>query len=344
MEYYQDIWVKGKCIRKGVRDCLNRYNLIEPLFKKFNRPISVLDIGANFGYYSFRLSEKFSGTYVMIEGTEEESKFLKKLCNLNNNKSIILLNKRINLNDLNFIAKNEHFDIVIALNVIHHFKENFNDCLNALSRIGDHIIFEHPHPKEIYTYNINKIKSEPLDFSTFYEKTILGQSESHTTKGKFRDLLHLKSNKNTIIPFSGTTEIISNYNDKMIHFKSKNTYNEWIHGLNFNTFIKFNGVYPDKDMVLNMLDNCDVMECSDVEAWNFIISQDKIKVIDIDDYRTYIHSYKLSKEKYSVCKKYSIPSIEITLQSKYTEKNFERLKFVYKEDKIIPNVNLEFLH
>lgn len=57
---YQDTWNNGKCIMKGDRNCLKRYNLIKPIIdNKYHRPFTAIDIGANIGYFSIRLAEDF---------------------------------------------------------------------------------------------------------------------------------------------------------------------------------------------------------------------------------------------------------------------------------------------
>ena len=71
---YQDVWVKGRVIIKGVRDCEGRYMAIRNELRRLgfpgkngDRPFTVLDIGAGSGYFSFRLAEEFNARVTMIE-------------------------------------------------------------------------------------------------------------------------------------------------------------------------------------------------------------------------------------------------------------------------------------
>ncbi|KKM90264.1 hypothetical protein LCGC14_1240240, partial [marine sediment metagenome] len=40
-ETYQDIWVKGKLVRDGKRDCENRYKLIRTFCEQYTRPFTI---------------------------------------------------------------------------------------------------------------------------------------------------------------------------------------------------------------------------------------------------------------------------------------------------------------
>ena len=67
IDTYNDVRIKGKTVSLGYRNSENRYKEIFEFCKKFNRPISVLDLGAAEGYFTFRLSEDFSGVFVAVE-------------------------------------------------------------------------------------------------------------------------------------------------------------------------------------------------------------------------------------------------------------------------------------
>ena len=64
---YQPIWIKGVQDYRFQRECDDRYQPIRELAAQFNRPFSVLDIGANYGYFDFRLMEEFDCTCVMVD-------------------------------------------------------------------------------------------------------------------------------------------------------------------------------------------------------------------------------------------------------------------------------------
>ena len=70
---YNDIRIKGKIISSGYRNSEKRYDEIFKFCKKFNRPISVLDLGAAEGYFTFKLSEDFPGVFIAVENNPKKT-------------------------------------------------------------------------------------------------------------------------------------------------------------------------------------------------------------------------------------------------------------------------------
>lgn len=136
---YQDIWVKGKLFKKGSRECAARYEHIKKYLNKLDKPFTVLDIGANSGYFSFRIAEDFDATVTMIESRKGIVNIMEK----NNNNKVKLIHKRVNVNDLNDLAKNNHYDVVLALSFIHH-SDDYGKLANAIFKLGDHVFIEPP--------------------------------------------------------------------------------------------------------------------------------------------------------------------------------------------------------
>ncbi|HVX01191.1 MAG TPA: hypothetical protein VHA52_12275, partial [Candidatus Babeliaceae bacterium] len=97
--HYQDIIINGKVVAKGSRECESRYQAIEVILKKYKRPITMLDIGASEGFFSFRAAQD-GATCVMIEGNyasesqESTADNLEQLCEQNTNLSTIMLLKK----------------------------------------------------------------------------------------------------------------------------------------------------------------------------------------------------------------------------------------------------------
>lgn len=169
---YQDIWVRGKPVAFGGRECELRFWAIYKALKKNKKPIKVLDIGANMGYFSIRLAEKIPGTYVMFEGDEKTAEALLKICKLNSNPSLILMKRRLCLADLKKLQEKEKFDVVLALSIIHHFEEPYNQVLETLMTLGNQLVFEPPVFEE-ETLNQDRIRREPLDLSALKKKLLI---------------------------------------------------------------------------------------------------------------------------------------------------------------------------
>ncbi|MCA0754945.1 class I SAM-dependent methyltransferase [Paenibacillus sp. N4] len=140
---YQDIWVKGKLKQKGERNCSLRYEHIKKYLKKLEKPFSVLDIGANYGYFSFRIAEDFGAKVTMIES----NKGVLNIIAQNDNSNVQLINKLVSVDDLKQLAKNKHYDVVLGLSILHHF-EDYRGAIDAIFELGDLIFIEPPAPEE----------------------------------------------------------------------------------------------------------------------------------------------------------------------------------------------------
>jgi hypothetical protein len=257
---YQDIWFKGKAIQRGGRECEFRYHAIKKFLNKFKRPISVLDIGANMGYFSWRLMENFAGSFVMIEGEEYVAKILLRLCKLNNNPQAILLKGRLCLADLISLSEVEHFDVVMALSIIHHFDEPYQEVLQVLTRLGSYLIFEPPSLDEQTCYQ-ERINQEPLDLSQFQKKLLVRTlTKSVVSKDVYRDTYAIFCDEKKTIkkPYFQALEELSTPCMIEANFKQRKATisgieKDWRHGININTFLGLNGVYPTKKRLLSLL-------------------------------------------------------------------------------------------
>lgn len=143
---YQDVWVKGKLVAKGRRECEQRYLAIRNELRRMRidrrrrkKPISVLDIGAANGYFSFRLAEDFGARVTMIESAPAIVKWLRK----NDNPNVTLVHKTVSVEDLLGMAKHEHYDVVLALSVLHHFAD-YAKAIRAVFQLGDVVFVEPP--------------------------------------------------------------------------------------------------------------------------------------------------------------------------------------------------------
>jgi len=331
MEYYQDSWVKGKVIKKGIRDCEERYQMIKPFFERYNRPITVLDLGANFGYFSFRLAEDFPGVYVIVEAGQEESVYLKELCEKNDNKNVIFWNHRINLGELNYLSNREQFDVILAFNSIHHFMEPYNEVLKILNKMTDFIFLEHPSPNESETCNIERVQNESLDFSIFEHHETIGKTLCHTTEYKTsRDLKFIQTNISSIRHI----EMLSNFNDKIALFKDKCQSSEWVNGINFNHFLRFNGIYPNNDYIIDMLNYCEVEGGGDIEPWNLVMTGNSIELIDSKDYRTYVSSWYRPGDIVDITTDLKVDCAKINIFEVSAVSRFAVLKNLFIKDKL----------
>lgn len=139
---YQDILINGETIHQGWM-CPERYAVIKPILDLYERPIKILDIGANNGYFSIRAAMEYGATCVMADVTLR----LKRICEYNTNvPNLIYLKKRLSSEDLRLLKESEHFDVILVFNVLHHIAppDNWKSFLNELFELGDNLIIETP--------------------------------------------------------------------------------------------------------------------------------------------------------------------------------------------------------
>lgn len=310
MELYQDQYVNGKVIVKGTRDCENRYNALTKVFKMYNRPFTILDIGANFGYYSIRSATEFNAVSVMVENKYNEAQKLVSLCEVNNVKDkLIVLNTDMTLYKLKELSKCEHFDVVLALNIIHHFnRDDVLEICDIMTKLGDNLIIETPPANDSGACGRDNL---PVIIDYFSDKVheILGEFPRHTSeynssmmwfktpktelKWPYYDYEKLFNNKNYDVEKlknRGSNIINSNFDNKEIISPRRESSTSWISGINLKTFIELNGIYPTKDFIVEKLKNKDLITDykwdntnNDLIVHNVIMNGHELHLIDFDD-------------------------------------------------------------
>jgi len=299
IDTYNDIRIKGKTISTGYRNSEERYEEIFKFCKQFNRPISVLDLGAAEGYFTFRLAEDFSGVFIAVESNPERK--LLELCVKNNNRKVLLLDKQMNLKNLKNLKEVQHFDIVLALNIIHHFDEPFQDVLDTLVSMSSFCFMEHPNPLENdSTKNSQRLEKEKLKLDSF-EPILLNKNESglgNTFNQKLeRNLWLLKNTQSKTIDrgWRGSSKydeefgpgnhisIKSNFDNIEVDYGLRNEKRIWIQGIDLRTFLENNGVYPTNDEVLDLINNLKIDNAKDLGPHNLILNGESLFAIDQDD-------------------------------------------------------------
>ena len=299
IDTYNDIRIKGETILSGYRNSEKRYDEIFQFCKKFNRPITVLDLGAAEGYFTFRLSEDFSGVFVAVENNPQRK--LLELCIKNNNRNILLLDKQMNLKHLIHLKEVQHFDIVLALNIIHHFEEPFQDVLETLVSMSSFCFMEHPNSLEDNsTKNSHRLKTEKLRLEKFKPKLLnknqsgLGNSSNQKLE---RDMWLLENTKPKTIDrgwrgssryneqFGPNNEINikSNFDEISVDYSLREEKRNWIHGIDLRTFLENNGVYPTNDEIIHLIDTMNVDDAQDLGPHNLILNGKQLFPIDQND-------------------------------------------------------------
>lgn len=149
-QIYQDVLVQNQVLINGLNLCDKRYNLIKPIFDLFQTSFSVLDVGSAQGYFSFRIAHDYPHAQcTMIDENSSDYHYhgdlLYDLCLLNKLDNVTYLRKLMSYNDLCFLNRQEHFDVVLAFLVVHEMAEKLSDqqmFFERLLSLGDHVLVE----------------------------------------------------------------------------------------------------------------------------------------------------------------------------------------------------------
>ena len=312
VDTYNDIRINGKTLSLGYRNSEKRYSEIFKFCKKFNRPISVLDLGAAEGYFTFRLAEDFDGVFVAVESNPERK--LLELCKKNNDPKVLLLNKQMNLKNLKNIKEVQHFDIVLALNIIHHFDEPFQDVLETLVSMSSFCFLEHPNSLENEsTKNSQRLDTEKLDLEKF-KPILLNKNPSglgnSLNKKLERNLWLLQNTQSKTIDrgwrgASKYTEefgpgnqisIKSNFDEINVDYGLRDEKRNWIQGIDLRTFLEYGGVYPTNKKIINLIDNLKIKNAKDLGPHNLILNGKRLFLIDQNDKLDAVNTKEKLKE------------------------------------------------
>lgn len=160
---YQDIRIYGETVSKGMRECESRYEAIKPFLTRYNKedPINILDFGANYGYFTWRIKEDYPNAKITMVDSRE---LLNLIYKINDIDGIFLINRNMNLDEIKEFEKENHFDLILLMSILHHFPDPAS-VFDVFERMGDTILCEIDYPnhpnftnkqEEVYNYLINK--------------------------------------------------------------------------------------------------------------------------------------------------------------------------------------------
>ncbi len=304
-EIYQNIIIDGMLIRKGKRTCEDRAKVILDTVEDKD---SVLDIGANFGYFGHKiLSEKKKCCYLGIEreysSTIIASHVLKKYV------GALFMCGNINFELLKALDDScENVDTLLLMSILHHFPiRDFVGICQIFDRMSRKVVIElapendcNACGQKVIKDVFGKFKSQ-LDALTvlFPSKAfhLAGEAESHVTQVKRKIFVGIqidgvkRYHKNARDPFIGKNHNARKYvieGDKML---KKNIYTDYeeivrlIPGFllwNWSTFGKY--MLPSQQEAQKQAKKYFErisLGSSDVRPWNILWTARGLRYIDI---------------------------------------------------------------
>lgn len=247
----------------------------------------MFDLGCNYGYFGCRLAFEYDCFSALVD-TKPLASILKR----NAPSKTIWLNKRLSGRDLQALSRSESFDVVLALNVVHHIPD-WKNAVDALLNLGETVIFELPGEGDIGTVNY-EICDQMREYVLSHPHEVLMEMESHVS-GVMRPTVALKGKHmiteqaidakvRNCAPVS--VEINSSPYNKAITIGHKRTkeIRDHIEGMNLWNWHLLNGAWPEN--IPNMV--CAALEKlpryhDDLRPWNFIIDGQECHAIDYQD-------------------------------------------------------------
>jgi hypothetical protein len=291
-QHYQDIIIDNVVVQKGLDDCQSLYEVLKPILNRYKRPITVLDLGAGYGYFSFRIAREYDSTCVMIEdgnGSLPTAQKLLDLCHANAQlHNIILLDKKMSLQELEKLADCEHFDVVLAFDYIDHKAADWMQATDALLRMGDNIfirasrsgILSKKASNKVIEYLVTRsgklISQSPCVYDqTMREHLLWFECKKSGLRSKY---FTKKSHASNVDVF----HIDSSYTHKTF-LKQGSTRVEWKKGINLMTFLFLHGAYPTRDVIKQAVTAHAGEHLTDFAPWNVIVQGENVVVIDQKD-------------------------------------------------------------
>lgn len=119
-----------------------RYAAMKPVLDRFgDKPIKVLDVGANNGYFSFNIAADYPNSHcVMIDCSQRLGDLCMANTNLNN---ITCMNTYLRCGHITELRKRERFDVILALFVLYH-SDNWAHWLAEMKQMCKYLIVEIP--------------------------------------------------------------------------------------------------------------------------------------------------------------------------------------------------------
>lgn len=286
---YQPKWVRGK-ETPGDRDCAARYEAIWSVVAPYTRTTTVWDIGANLGYFGLRLAHDAGCVSVMVDSRPQ----LIDSCRENDLPTTVAITHRLSVKDLQELSASEAPDVVLALNVLHHF-DDWQGALDAVLALGDRLVIETPGRGD--TGSANYVEAmKLLDAIEALQPMRLASFPSHVTPGIQRPLFLIDRVKDRLTSSYAYVErvrvrgkhpvrahrILRDFSVKAIAYQGGEA-RDWHPGINLWNWVQFGGAWPDRSSVMGAVRDAHaglLEPHGDFRPWNLILQGQRVVPID----------------------------------------------------------------
>lgn len=270
------------------------YQIINDFLSQYNRPFTMLDIGAGQGDISFRAAAEYpESVFVMTEGKSQLLGLCKASASLSN---IIFLNTDLTLQDAQRLSECEHFDVVLILNGVHRFGAAWKEFADIILNMGSYVIIEMSSQDAGGASALSGARGREIaSYLASKGAQVLGQvpqraSEKMTTLYLLSPQKKFLKRKMWLMPLleQKTHMVEADFNQKRLCKRSKDTLrpyqiSDWIPGINLVTFKMCHGAYPTADMLKILLPTVRDTGHNDWLINNMVLQGNVLQLIDFKD-------------------------------------------------------------
>lgn len=240
---------------------------VRHLINQYQRPITLLEVGAHEGQLSFSLRKKYWDTTFVLLDWDEQAYQLQDLCHEKKPDNMVLLGSSLATGDLQRLSECEHFDIV----VVYHAggkQTNKERVVKALLNMGDFIIFAP-------SFTLPDQCKQQKEYHDLGCCALLVMNKQYLQRIAWvKDRAPKRDFK-----------IKSNFSAKKLFKRWELSGTAWQRGINLYTFVSTRGLYPSFDHVANQINGFEGSVHNDIWLGNMIIQGSKVRMIDFDDRR-----------------------------------------------------------
>lgn len=263
-----------------------RFDLLKPTLDAYKRRFTVLDIGAGAGEVIKEIGQHYDAVVVAVEKDFDVTPGY-DVGSYRTVPGALCIKHEMSAHELQLLSECEHFDVVLAFNVLHWFGAEWREAMSAVLGMGDHVFIQLPPLDEetspgfdfraaqlAWVETVGRGIGNTIQFPGHAPRTVwhvqLGVSRVLTRASLYA---HAGSAETTI---NATKEGITYHNAR------KNTKGTWIAGINLWNFICLGGLWPQPERVVEMLETFELPDENhgDVVPWNFIIDGEYLYLVD----------------------------------------------------------------
>lgn len=252
---------------------------IMAILKNYKRHTTILEVTDGSESYVLEIAPKFKSVYIILILGNNYKNILSKIKEHHLHNVVILNPQNLGVEQIETLAKCEHFDVSIIHDFTKHFKDQSHDAFQSFTKMGDYIFFETQKSgvEELMHTNKNIVK-----LNSRHKKLFLLKSEKPSL-----ELARFTQGKRKSYRATQDYKIESDFNKKLFKKKLLENPINWAPGINLVTFVMLYGIHPSNKIIYENIKSMteNIPYHNDLMIGNMVIQGYKLKAIDFKDKR-----------------------------------------------------------